>query len=88
MIPTIQVALLQCTNSNCKNEWYYKGKKERACCPKCFRKIRVATNFKKPRKNAIYILTDSDGKKHKFSALRPHYYKNGELRRFQHKTGA
>jgi len=83
----MQMAKLQCTNPNCKNEWFYKGNKERACCPKCFRKIRVATNFKKLRKNEIYFLIDSDGKKHKFSALRPHYYKNGTLKRFQHNIG-
>ncbi len=79
--------MIQCTNSTCKNEWYYKGDKKRACCPKCRRKINVEKNFKKPRANSIYFLIDSNGKKRKFSALRPHYYKNGKLQQFSHKIG-
>ena len=83
----LHIILIECTNPSCKNEWYYKGEQERACCPKCRRKINVDKNYKKPRKNSIYVLTDSDGKRKKFSVLRPHYYKNGELQRFSHKIG-
>ena len=81
------IAKIQCTNPKCYNEWYYKGDRPRACCPKCRRKINVEKNFKRPRKNEICILTDTKEKKLEYTALRPFYYKNGKRFRFKHDIG-
>jgi len=76
---------LDCKYQDCNYGWYSKSKQNRVTCPRCKRKTRVENIA--IRKNAKYFLTDSDGKKHEFSAGRPHYYKNGKLQRFSHKIG-
>ena len=82
-----QLILVKCSNPECNHEWHYKGDKKRATCGICHRKTNVEKNSRLVRKNARYFLTDEDGKKHEFSANRPHYYKNGRLCRFDHKIG-